>query len=47
VLARLLKLNAERAREETRSGAAATRKRGKKAESKRAPDALGTEGLFS
>jgi len=45
VLARLLELNAERAREEARSGAA-TKKRGKKAAAKRADKPSGTGDLF-
>jgi hypothetical protein len=47
VLARLLELNAERAKEEARSGAAATKKRGKKTAAKRAPKEPDTEDLFS
>ncbi len=47
VLARLLELNAERAKEEARSGAAATKKRGKKATAKPAPKALEGGNLFS
>jgi hypothetical protein len=47
VLARLLELNAERAKEEVRTGAAATKNRGKKAVAKGAPDTPETEGLFS
>ncbi len=47
VLARLLDLNAERAKEEVRSGAAATKKRGRKAAAKRASKAPETEDLFS
>lgn len=47
VLARLLELNSERAKEETRSGAAATKKHGKKATAKSAGKASGTGGLFS
>jgi hypothetical protein len=47
VLARLLELNAERAREDARSGAAATERQGKKAAAKGAPKEPGTGGLFS
>ena len=47
VLARLLELNAERAKEEARSGLAATRKGGKKASAKRAPEEANTGDLFS
>jgi hypothetical protein len=47
VLARLLELNAERAKEEARSGAAATRKRGKKAATNRAPKEPDMGNLFS
>jgi hypothetical protein len=47
VLARLLELNAERAKEEVRAGAAAAKKSGKKAAAKRALGASDTEGLFS
>ncbi len=47
VLARLFELNAERAREEIRSGVAGTKKRGKKATAKRAPKTSETEDLFS
>ncbi|MBM4185432.1 MAG: class I SAM-dependent DNA methyltransferase [Gemmatimonadetes bacterium] len=47
VLARLLELNAERAKEEARSSAAATKKQGKKASAKRAPKESDTEDLFS
>ncbi len=47
VLARLLELNAEPAKEEARSGATATKKRGKKAAAKRAPKATETRDLFS
>jgi hypothetical protein len=46
VLARLLELNAERAKEEARSGAAAAKKRGRKA-AKLAPKTHETGGLFS
>jgi len=46
VLARLLELNAERAKEETRSGATATKKRGKKP-AKRTPKDSKTMDLFS
>lgn len=47
VLARLLELNAQRAQEEIRSGAAAAKKRSKKASTKRAPKTPDTEDLFS
>jgi hypothetical protein len=47
VLARLLALNAERAKEEARSGSATSKKGGKKAAAKRANKALDTEDLFS
>jgi hypothetical protein len=47
VLARLLELNAERAKEELRSGAAVAKKGGKKAAAKRAPRVSETEDLFS
>ena len=47
MLARLLELNAERAKEEARSGAAAAKKGGKKAAAKRAVRATETEDLFS
>ncbi len=47
VLARLLELNAERAKEEVRSGAAATKQRGRKAAAKHAPQALEIGDLFS
>ena len=47
VLARLLELNAERAREEARSGAAAPKKRGRGPAAKGAPKASETEDLFS
>jgi hypothetical protein len=47
VLARLLELNAERAKEEARSGAAAAKKVGRKARAKRAPKTSSTEDLFS
>ncbi len=47
VLARLLELNAERAKEEARSGAAKAKMNGKKAAAKRAPKASDTEELFS
>jgi hypothetical protein len=46
VLARLLELNAERARSEVRSGAAAERRRGRKRGANAGP-ASGNEGLFS
>jgi hypothetical protein len=46
VLARLLELNAEQAMEEVRSGAASSRKRGKKAAAKRKPEGPGTGELF-
>jgi hypothetical protein len=47
VLARLLELNAQRAKEQSRSGAAAAKKGGRKAAAKRAPKASNTEDLFS
>jgi hypothetical protein len=47
VLARLLELNAGRAKEEARSGAAETKKGGKKAAAKRAHREPDTEDLFS
>ena len=47
VLARLLELNAKRAKEETRSGAAVAKKGAKKAATKRAPRGSETEDLFS
>lgn len=47
VLARLLELNAERAREEARSGAAAAKQRGKSPAGKRAGGDSGTGDLFS
>ena len=47
VLARLLKLNAERAKEEAPTGVASTKKRGKKAAKKRAPREPETGDLFS
>ena len=47
VLARLLELNAVRAKEEARSGAAAIKKQVKKAAAKRAPKEPDTEDLFS
>jgi hypothetical protein len=47
VLARLLELNAERAKEEASSGAAVAKKRGKKTVAKRAAKASNTEDLFS
>jgi hypothetical protein len=47
VLARLLELNAERAKEETRSGAIATKKRGRRAAAKSPAKASETGGLFS
>ncbi len=47
VLARLLELNAERAREETLSGAAKTKKSGRKKMPKRVPKANTTGELFS
>ena len=47
VLARLIELNAERAKEEARSGAVATKKGRKKVPAKRAPKALGMKDLFS
>jgi hypothetical protein len=46
VLARLLELNAERAREETRSGAAAAKTRGRRPAAKRAAEAPEDGGLF-
>ena len=47
VLARLLELNANRAKEEARSGVVAKKKRGKKVAAKRATKASNTEDLFS
>jgi hypothetical protein len=47
VLTRLLELNAERAKEEARSGGAATKKRRKSTARKRAPNEPDTEDLFS
>lgn len=47
VLARLLELNAKRAKEETRSGAAASKNGGKRAAATRAPKPSDTEDLFS
>lgn len=47
VLARLLELNAEHAKEEARSGAAAAKKRGKKATKKRRHKTPKTGDLFS
>jgi hypothetical protein len=47
VLARLLELNAERAKEDARSGAAAARMGSKKRTAKRPPTASDTEDLFS
>ena len=47
VLARLLELNTERAKEEARSGATATKKRGRKAAAKLAPKEPETKDLFS
>jgi MmeI, target recognition domain len=47
VLARLLELNAQRAKEETRSGAASAKKGSKKPAAKRAFQALPTEDLFA
>jgi hypothetical protein len=47
VLARLLELNAKRAKEEEASGAAAAKKVTKKAPPKRAPQKSGIEDLFS
>ena len=47
VLARLLELNAERAKEEARSGLAATKKQDKKTGAKRAPKKPDTGDLFS
>jgi hypothetical protein len=46
VLARLLELNAQRAKEEALSGAAVAKKNGKKPSAKRPPKALVTEDLF-
>ena len=46
VLARLLELNAERAKEEIRSGAAVTKKRGRKPAKKRPPKAPQMKDLF-
>ena len=47
VLARLLELNAQRAKDEARSGEAAAKKRGKKAEAKSMPEVPEVENLFS
>lgn len=47
VLARLLELNAERAKEEARSGVASTKRRGKRTAAKRSPKEPDTEDLFS
>jgi hypothetical protein len=47
VLARLLELNAERAKEEARSGATAAKKGSKRPTAKRAPAALDLEDLFT
>jgi hypothetical protein len=47
VLARLLELNTERAKEEELSGAAAAKKAAKKAPPKRVPKKSGMEDLFS
>jgi hypothetical protein len=47
VLARLLELNAERAKEEARSGAGAAKKRGPKPTAKRATTTPNREDLFS
>jgi hypothetical protein len=47
VLARLLELNAARAKEESRSGAAAARKQGKGPAAKRGPKESETGDLFS
>jgi hypothetical protein len=47
VLARLLALNAERAKEEARAGAGAVKRRGAKSTAGRAPEAPDTEDLFS
>ena len=47
VLARLLELNAERAKEEARSGATAIKKRRTKVAAKRAARQAGTKDLFS
>jgi hypothetical protein len=47
VLARLLELNAQRAKDEARSGEAAVKKRGKKAGAKSMPEVPEVENLFS
>ena len=47
VLARLLELNAERAKEEAHSGVAAPKKHDKKSPTRRAPKEAETEDLFS
>jgi hypothetical protein len=47
VLARLLELNAERAKDDARSGIDAGKKGQKRSVGKRAPKALETEDLFS
>jgi hypothetical protein len=47
VLARLLELNAERAKEENRSGAATAKKRGKMGAARRVPEEPDTKDLFS
>jgi hypothetical protein len=47
VLARLLELNAERAKEETRSGAAASNQGSRKKPAMRKPKVTGTGDLFS
>ena len=47
VLARLLELNGQRAKEEVRSGAAATKKRGGQSVMKRTPKQSDDENLFS
>jgi hypothetical protein len=47
VLARLLELNAERAKEEARSGAAAAKKRGRKVVARRKSEGSDTGELFS
>ncbi len=47
VLARLLELNAERAKEEARSGVAVAKKRAKKVDARRSPKSRDSEDLFS
>ena len=47
ILARLLELNAERAKEEVRSGAAAAPKKRRKKATRRSPQASGMKDLFS